>query len=172
MHPTFQRIFRTAVVLLPLLLAGGCATHRSKRSLSTAHVLSGKITVRTTAYTHSEPGGRKNGVGGRLRYGGSVYSAASDWSWMPLGTRFKICSTGTVHVVEDYGSALVGRKTIDLYLPSRRAVHAWGVRQIEIEILEWGSRAMSLKLLEGRMKNQHVREMVASLRAQKDVSSM
>ena len=129
------------------------------------------MTVRTTAYTHSEPGGSSNGVGGRLRFGGTVHSAASDWSWMPLGTRFRICVTGREYVIEDYGAALVGRKTIDLYFPSRKTMNQWGCRQVEIEIVEWGSPSMSLKLLEGRMKSPHVRQMVAALRSQKTLSN-
>jgi hypothetical protein len=91
---------------------------------------------------------------------------------MPLGTRFRICSTGREYVIEDYGSALVGRKTIDLYFPSRRAMNQWGCREIEIEIIEWGSASMSLKLLEGRMKNKHVRQMVAVLRSQQPLSNL
>ncbi len=123
-----------------------------------------RMTVRTTAYTHTEEGGRNNAIGGRLRFGGEVSSAASDWSWLPLGTRFRLLQTGRVYVIEDYGSALVGRKTVDLYMPTRKAMNAWGVKHVEIEILEWGSRAMSLKLLEPRQRNRHVRAMVYSLR--------
>ncbi len=127
------------------------------------------MTVRTTAYTHTEPGGRRNGVDGVLHFGGDVYSSASDWSWMPLGTRFLM--NGHKYVIEDYGSALVGRKTIDLYMPSRAMMNRWGVRNVDIEILEWGSNVMSLKLLEGRMRNEHVRRMVAALRKQKPAAS-
>jgi 3D (Asp-Asp-Asp) domain-containing protein len=125
-----------------------------------------RMTVRTTAYTHTEAGGIKNAIGGRLRFGDVQRSAASDWSWMPLGTRFKMVSTGKEYVIEDYGSALVGRQTIDLYFPSRSAMRAWGVRHEEIEILEWGSEAMSLKLLAPRTRNSHVATMVAQLRKQ------
>jgi len=124
------------------------------------------MTVRTTAYTHSEPGGSKNAIGGRLRFGGAQHSAASDWSWLPLGTRFKMLSNGREYVIEDYGSALVGRQTVDLYFPSRASMKAWGTRQEEIEILEWGSEAMSLKLLAPRTRNGHVSKMVAALRSQ------
>ncbi len=124
------------------------------------------LTVRTTAYTHTEPGGRNNAIGSRLRFGGPVYSAASDWSWMPLGTRFRMLQNGRTYVIEDYGSALVGRKTVDLYMPSRKLMNAWGMRHVEIEILEWGSRAMSLKMLEPRQRYQHVRAMVVALRKQ------
>jgi hypothetical protein len=72
--------------------------------------------------------------------------------------------SGRTYVIEDYGSALVGRKTIDLYVPNMREVNRWGVRHKEIEILEWGSKAMSLKLLAPRARNRHVAVMVAQLR--------
>lgn len=132
-----------------------------------------KMTARTTAYCAHEPGGggTKNALGMRLNYGGGGnYSAASDWAWLPLGTRFRIAETGRTYVIEDYGSALVGRKTIDLFMPNRRMVNSWGVRHVEIEVLEWGSRAMSLKLLEPRQRHGHVRRMVAALRKGKDSS--
>ena len=45
-------------------------------------------------------------------------------------------------------------------------LRGWGVRHEEIEILEWGSEAMSLKLLAGRCKNSHVAVMVAQLKKQ------
>ena len=152
------------VALLALLL-GGCATSKTEARVGKALPKGKKMVVRTTAYTHTEAGGSNNAVGGRLRFGGAVSSAASDWSWLPLGTRFRMLSDGREYVIEDYGSALVGRKTVDLYKPTRKAMNSWGVRHVEIEILEWGSRAMSLKLLKTRMRNKHVRRMVASLQA-------
>jgi 3D (Asp-Asp-Asp) domain-containing protein len=161
--------------ILPLVLALGligCATpkHTAKVCHPGSHV-GQKLTVRTTAYTQSEPGGIKNAVDGRLHFGGDEYSAASDWSWMPLGTRFKLISTGHTYVIEDYGSALVGRQTIDLFFPSRKLVRKWGVRQEPIEILEWGSEAMSLKLLTPRCKNGHVAKMVAQLKKNNGTST-
>jgi 3D (Asp-Asp-Asp) domain-containing protein len=152
--------------LLPLAVALsliGCAT--PKRAAQNHHV-GQKLTVRTTAYTQTETGGVKNAIGGRLRFGGDEYSAASDWSWLPLGTRFKLLSTGHDYVIEDYGSALVGKQTIDLFFPSRANVRGWGVRNEEIQILEWGSEAMSLKMLTPRCKNGHVAVMVAQLKKQ------
>ncbi len=126
------------------------------------------MTVRTTAYTPNEKGGggHCNACGQRLHFGGDPYSAAADWAWMPLGTRFKMAETGHTYVIEDYGSALVGKKTIDLYMPTRAGMRAWGARNVDIEILEWGSRIMSLKLLEPRQKADYVRTMVAGLRNQ------
>lgn len=121
------------------------------------------MTVRTTAYTHTEAGGSNNAIDSRLRFGGDTYSAASDWSWLPLGTRFRMVENGRKYVIEDYGSALVGRETIDLYVPSKSEVRNWGVRKIDIEILEWGSKAMSLKLLKPRATRGYIQTMVAAL---------
>lgn len=153
-------------LVLPLLLAlimTGCAANTKKKSAASTRAPVGRMTVRTTAYTHTEAGGSNNAIGSRLRFGGDVYSAASDWSWLPLGTRFRMVENGRTYVIEDYGSALVGRKTIDLYQPSMSAVRAWGVRNVDIEILEWGSKAMSLKLLKPRATRGYIRTMVAEL---------
>lgn len=143
----------------------GCVTTPTKPIVKDGHT-GQHMTVRTTAYTQSEPGGAKNAIGGRLHFGGQEYSAASDWSWLPLGTRFKMLSNGREYVIEDYGSALVGKQTIDLFFPERKSVRTWGVQQQEIEILEWGSEAMSLKMLTPRCRNNHVATMVAQLRKQ------
>lgn len=157
-------MIKPAIPLLLGFLLAGCATPKT----TPAPARTGQhMTVRTTAYTHTEPGGRNNAIGTRLRFGGSVYSAAADWSWLPLGTRFRMLKNGRTYVIEDYGSALVGRKTVDLYQPNMRSVRAWGVRHVEIEILEWGSRAMSLKLLAPRAKRGYIRTMVAELRRSK-----
>ena len=48
-----------------------------------------------------------------------IGSAAADWSRWPVGTTFKVLSTGQVYKVDDYGWALAGRNTIDLYMASR-----------------------------------------------------
>lgn len=153
--------WRMIFAIVALAGLAGCST-------TSSHPPKGRhMTVRTTAYTHTEPGGSKNAIGSRLHYGGDGdFSAASDWSWMPLGTRFKMLENGRTYVVEDYGSALVGRQTIDLYVPSRSIMRNWGVRMVEIEIIEWGSKAMSLKMLQPRTRNRHVGVMVAQLRKQ------
>ena len=153
---------RIGFLLIPLLFSA-CAGTSGMSGGRPAHK---RMTVRTTAYTHTEAGGRNNAIGTRLRFGGDEYSAASDWSWMPLGTRFRMVETGKTYVIEDYGSALVGRETIDLYMPNMRMVRNWGVRHMEIEILEWGSKTMSLKMLAPRTRNRHVAQMCAVLREQ------
>lgn len=150
--------------LLAALFFAGCAATPPKKTARKGARAGEHMTVRTTAYTQTEPGGANNACGSRLHFGGDSYSAASDWSWLPLGTRFKMVCNGRNYVIEDYGSALVGRKTIDLFMPSRQLMRNWGTRNVDIEILEWGSEAMSLKLLAPRCRNHHVAVMVAQLR--------
>jgi len=119
--------------------------------------------VRTTAYTRIEKGGRRNALGKYLS-GHHVMSAASDWSRFPLGTRFRICSTQEEFIIDDYGTALVGTSTIDLYKPTKLEMKRWGVRNVDIDILQWGSEEQSLKVLGPRAKHQTPRRMIASLR--------
>src|SRR5436189_4700450 len=118
--PMNTLITRLCLALVAVCGLSACATSGPK----TASVAK-RMTVRTTAYTHTEPGGRNNAIGTRLHYGGDEYSAASDWSWMPLGTRFRMLENGRNYVIEDYGSALVGRQTIDLYMPTRALMRNW-----------------------------------------------
>src|SRR5438105_5787072 len=118
--------------------------------------------VRTTAYTRIEKGGRKNALGKYLS-GRHVMSAASDWSVLPLGTRFRICRTREEYIIDDYGTALVGTSTIDLYKPTKLEMKRWGVRNVDIDILQWGSEEKSLQILAPRMKHAQVQKMVASL---------
>lgn len=122
--------------------------------------------IRTTAYTHTERGGRRNAIGKSLSDQGHV-SAAADWSRFPLGTRFQIVGTQDRYIIDDYGGALVGTNTIDLYKTSRRAMRLWGVRRVDIDIIEWGSKQQSLKVLTPRRKNGLVRRMIAGIERDK-----
>src|SRR3954451_10142792 len=119
--------------------------------------------VRTTAYSRGEDGGRRNAIGKSLS-GGHVMSAASDWSRFPLGTRFRIVGTTDEYVIDDYGTALIGTNTIDLYKPSRLEMKRWGVRNVDIDILQWGSSEQSLKVLAPRAHHKSVRRMIAGLK--------
>ena len=140
-------------------------TTQSKKQTPTAY--GNRISnVRTTAYTHTERGGRRNAIGKSLSSSDHM-SAAADWSRFPLGTRFQIVGTQERYIIDDYGGALVGTNTIDLYKASRRAMHSWGVRRVDIEIIEWGSKQQSLKVLAPRRKNGLVRRMIASIEANK-----
>jgi 3D (Asp-Asp-Asp) domain-containing protein len=161
MEKKLPEIMRTIIAIAATALLGACASNASPKVATPKH--GNRMVVRTTAYHHSEPGGRANGIGGKLS---AAHSAAADWSWMPVGTRFRIVKTGEDYTIEDYGSALVGRKTIDIYKPTRAAMNAWGVRHVEIEIVEWGSPAVSLRILRPRQKYGYIRRMVSGLEQQ------
>ena len=122
--------------------------------------------VRTTAYTHTESDhlkhGRMTAAGTQLR-SDSIHSAAADWSRWPLGTRFRVRETGEIFQVDDYGWALSGTNTIDLYKPSRAAMNQWGVRTVTLELLEWGSVWGSYRILAPRSKYAHVKRMVRQI---------
>lgn len=122
--------------------------------------------VRTTAYTHSESDhiiyGARTAVGTNLKYG-NVRSAAADWSVFPVGTIFQIEGLPYVYQVDDYGSALVGTNTIDLYKPDKATMKAWGVRNVNIRVLKWGSFSKSLSILKPRTAYPHIRKMVSRI---------
>jgi 3D (Asp-Asp-Asp) domain-containing protein len=142
----------------------GCAT-QSKPTVTSGRRIP---KVRTTAYTDHEGGsGAHNAIGTYLS-GRQVLSAASDWSRYPLGTRFRLADTSEEYVIDDYGNALVGTDTIDLYKTSRREVRNWGVRYVDIDILQWGSEEESLKVLAPRCKHSCVKKMVVALEKKKD----
>jgi hypothetical protein len=93
----------------------------------------------------------------------TIGSAAADWSRWPAGTTFRLLSTGQMYRVEDYGWALAGRNTIDLYMSNSREMNSWGAREEPIQILQWGDPNDSLKVLMPRMQHKHVRRMVLEL---------
>lgn len=157
----------TTASLLTLAATAGATSPDTKKSNGPR--ISG---VKTTAYSsgaeHNGSYGPKNALGRPLK-SGMVTSAAADWSRYPVGTRFRIVETGQEYIVDDYGSALVGTGTIDLYKKSNSQVDRWGVRRVTIEILEWGSPERSLRILKERGKMRHIREMVESLQDQSAV---
>jgi 3D (Asp-Asp-Asp) domain-containing protein len=95
-----------------------------------------------------------------------IGSAAADWSRWPAGTVFRLLSTGQVYKIDDYGWALAGRNTIDLYMPTRSAMNAWGAREEGIQILRWGDADESLRLLQAHQGYRHIRRMVLELEGQ------
>ena len=124
--------------------------------------------VRTTAYTHgaAENGAHPslNAIGTHLR-SGALSSAAADWSRWPLGTRFRVVETGREFVIDDIGGAIVGTNTIDLFKPNSRAMRLWGVRDVTIEILEWG-RPTRVYEVPYRRKSRPTRKVVERLLVQ------
>ncbi|MBA2271047.1 MAG: hypothetical protein H0X53_04660 [Sphingomonas sp.] len=92
-----------------------------------------------------------------------IGSAAADWSRWPVGTTFRVLSTGQVYKVDDYGWALAGRNTIDLYMASKGDMNRWGVRHEPIQVISWGDRQASLSVLQARQHYKHCRRMVLAL---------
>jgi 3D (Asp-Asp-Asp) domain-containing protein len=160
-----SNFLKFALGALLALLVVSCAEPPTTKPTATAALsTSGRRLekVRTTAYTHTEKGGKHNAIGTYLA-SHKVMSAASDWSRYPLGTRFRIVDTNEVYQIDDYGTALVGTNTIDLYKPSRLEMRRWGVRHVDIDILAWGSEAESLRVLTPRAKHHQVRQMILAL---------
>lgn len=152
-------------VLIACLFAAGCASRplpKYEKPLKRTAVQA----VRTTAYTHTESDHRKyarrNALGTQLCCG-AINSAAADWSRWPAGTVFRIRETGEIFKVDDYGWALAGTNTIDLYKPSRHAMNSWGVRRVNIEIMQWGDAWKSYAVLKPRSKHAHVKRMLKQI---------
>src|SRR5213078_3434845 len=116
----------------------------------------------TTTRTVKVVGGKRVVVKGKLQPP-KIGSAAADWARWPAGTTFRLLSTGQVYRVDDYGWALAGRNTIDLYMPSRKTMNSWGAREEGIQILRWGDPNESLRLLQAHQGYRHIRRMVLEL---------
>jgi 3D (Asp-Asp-Asp) domain-containing protein len=153
-------------LLLLALLLGGCAhpLPRYESPMRRAAVQK----VRTTAYTQCESDhlryGALTALGTPLRYG-AINSAAADWARWPCGTIFRIRATGELFEVDDYGFALSGVNTIDLYKPSRRLMREWGVRRVTIEILHWGDPWASYRKMIRVRTYRHIRRMMHEIQS-------
>lgn len=159
-----RSILLCLTVLCAQSLAGEVNIQATKQEGTPGQVLQG---IRTTAYTHTEADhikyGSRTASGTSLKYG-QIRSAAADWSVYPVGTVFQIEGDSALYIVDDYGSALVGTKTIDLYKPTSSSMNIWGVRKVNIRIVKWGCYVKSLAILKPRQsKASHVREMVSRL---------
>ena len=156
----------TIVLAVGCILVGCAAQSVAQKPLAAVEAANSHLgrmsNVRTTAYTRIEKGGRRNALGKYLS-GHHVMSAASDWSRFPLGTRFRIVDTKEEFIIDAYGTALIGTSTIDLYKPTKPEMKRWGVRNVDIDILQLGSEKQSLKVLGPRAKHQTPRRMIAAL---------
>ena len=161
MRPLSLRVISLAFCIL----AAGCASRPLppyEQPLARAQFQH----VRTTAYTDTESDhvqySNHNALGTTLQ-SGPIHSAAADWSRWPAGTMFRIVETGEIYQVDDYGWALAGTNTIDLYKPSQSAMNAWGVRRVTIENLQWGDPHKSLAILRPRSGYRHIQRMLEEL---------
>lgn len=163
--------FESVAVPTSGLIAAAAHKPKDKHSMPVYSFNERQRVVRTTAYTCSEADhliyGSKNAAGTNLRFSNKVRSAAADWSFYPVGTVFRIKGMPQLFVIDDYGSALTGTGTIDLYKPSTSVMNRWGRRNVEISIVQWGSFERSAQLLKGRTKHAHCRQMLANIQRQR-----
>jgi 3D (Asp-Asp-Asp) domain-containing protein len=154
--------------LIVILLLGGCAG-RPLPKWEPPLPRTQYQRVRTTAYfdgeTDHRPYANHNALDSVLQTG-PVNSAAADWGRWPAGTMFRLLQTGQTYLVDDYGWALAGRNTIDLYMPTREQMNCWGVQHVDIQILRWGDPRESYHILRPRARYRHVQRMLQELRPQ------
>src|SRR6201981_3571886 len=166
--PMMFRFVSLAALAASLFLLG-CAK-RSLPQYEPPLKRSAYMKVRTTAYTHTESDHLKyaaSSAAGTQLQSREIRGAAGDWARWPVETKFMILATGQVYQIDDYGWALAGRNTIDLYCPSRSQMNEWGVRRVTIQVLEWGDPWRSYHVLKPRSQNSsnaHVRRMMTEIR--------
>ena len=148
-------------------VAAAAGKPRDKHSMPVYAFSDRNRIVRTTAYTSTESDhliyGDKNATGTVLRYNDRVRSAAADWSFYPVGTTFRIKGLPYLYVVDDYGSALLGTGTVDIYKPTKEIMAQWGRRNVEMTVVQWGSFTRSAELLSKRTSYEHCRKMLANI---------
>lgn len=135
-----------------------------KATRVTTTVTTPRVTKTTKATTTARGTKRAVAVSKPPRIG----SAAADWSRWPMGTTFRLLSTGQMYRVEDYGWALSGRNTIDLYMANQRDMNAWGARQEPIQVLHWGDPQQSLQILQSHAEHKHIKRMVFELQGRNE----
>ena len=106
----------------------------SRSSNSRVSSTSGKSGVyKVTAYCScAKCCGKTNGITASGTKATANHTIAAP-STFAFGTKVKI--NGTVYVVEDRGGAIQGNR-IDIYMNSHQEALAWGVRYLELEVLE------------------------------------
>jgi len=65
------------------------------------------------------------------------HTIAADINVLPLGTKVEIEGLPHTYTVEDKGGAINGND-LDLYIPNLEEALAWGRREREVYIVEWG----------------------------------
>ena len=156
----FYRSSRWPLVFLVAAILPACTTVSPEDKQVTT------VSVQATAYSSGPKcngaWANLNAVGGSLK-SGEVNSAAADWSRFPLGTKFRVKETGKLYMVDDYGSAMVGKDKVDLFMTNYRDVRRWGVKDVTLEIVEWGCHEESLTVLKPRWRSRHVKVMIKQL---------
>jgi 3D (Asp-Asp-Asp) domain-containing protein len=156
------------LLIFPALLLTGCAI-RTLPEWEPPLPRTEFQRVRTTAYYDGESDHRRyanHNALDTLLQAGPINSAAADWGRWPAGTIFRLLQTGRTYIVDDYGWDLAGRNTIDLYMPSEEQMDRWGLRHVDIQILQWGDPRESYDTLLPRARHPHVARMLRELRPQ------
>lgn len=163
-----QHWIKPLIFALCAFFAVSCASQSPPTTKSKVIMPSSIKAVRTTAYSHTENDhkkyGNKSAIGTNLVYNSQRNSAAADWSVFPVGTQFRVKGYPKIYVIDDYGSALVGTRTIDIYRPNKKMMRLWGVRYVDIEIVKWGCYRESRAIIQDRKKYAHIRAMDEELR--------
>jgi len=161
--------FRNALHTITPCLIFICASLLTNRGFASYSFKDRELKVRTTAYTHTESDHRayrnKTALGTTLKYSQNYTSAASDWSRYPVGTEFRIRGLNRHFVIDDYGRALVGCDTIDLYFPSKAEMNRWGVQNVDIIITKYGDFEKSREILSQRVDHEHCLQMLTDIEA-------
>lgn len=169
---TTVKLSLTVLVASVSLTTAWSNTESPASSTPAKSTTSSVLSVGTTAYSHHEadhiPWGQKNAIGTTLRSTTQYNSAAADWSRFPVGTKFRIKGNPKLYVVDDYGSALVGTSTIDLYCVTMSEMDKWGRRNVDIQIVEWGSYERSREILKARTANTSCAKMYRALKGKED----
>jgi 3D (Asp-Asp-Asp) domain-containing protein len=129
----------------------------SEIALLPAHIVVKKYVVKTTAYSNDP---RSINVA-RWRDGRTATNkrakrgiVAADWNVFPPGTRIYIPGYGEA-VVEDRGGAVKGLH-LDLFHDTRREALQWGVKKLEVYVLEMGKARPSMKHQTLRKTNRSI----------------
>ena len=130
-----------------------------------------RVTTTTTTRMIRPVRGVKRAVAVAKAQRPKIGSAAADWSRWPAGTTFRLLSTGQTYRVDDYGWALAGRNTIDLYMASPGEMNNWGARDEQIQILQWGNPQESLRFLQSHQDYKHIRRMVLELQGNEEAAA-
>lgn len=123
---------------------------------------------KTKKATKKAPGEKKLVIKKPKTKAPTIGSAAADWARWPAGTTFRLVSTGQMYRVDDYGWALSGRNTIDLYMATPREMNSWGARQEPIQVLHWGDPQESLRLLQPHQSSKHIQRMILELQGHEE----
>jgi hypothetical protein len=103
----------------------------------------------------------RNSFGNKYRLG-SFYSAASDWSWMPVDTMFEV--KGKKFIIDSYSTDLINTKAVALYVTDTNYIsNSVYLDYSSIKILRWGNPQKSVKLLKAYQDNNLFEKIMADV---------